>query len=139
MSIAPKQRWSGRPSSISSGEQDHPGAGAEHGHPVVRRDAIGVEQARRVEQPRHGGALAAGEHERVDTRRARRACGPDGSLAPSCSSMLLVCGERALEREDADRGAGAMGGTSPDRRTGRRARREFEPGHPPRRAHGSTL
>ena len=58
------------------GQQDHPGARAEHRHAVGRPGLDLVEQPARRQQVGHRRALAAGHDERVDARRGRRAGAP---------------------------------------------------------------
>ena len=71
------------------GQQDHPGAGAEHRHAVG--EALG--RAARtgpivVEQLRHRRRLAAGHHQRVDAGRARPGCAPRGARRRAPASAL---------------------------------------------------
>ena len=60
------------------GAQDHAGTGAEHGQPVDQASLEVVEEPARREQPRHRGALASGQHDRVETvevvRRSYQRC-----------------------------------------------------------------
>ena len=60
------------------------------GRPSARRVGQRVEQARRVEQQRHGGRLAAGHHQAVERRPGRRACAPRRTVAPS-SARAPTC------------------------------------------------
>ena len=124
MSIAPKLRWSGRPSSTSVAQQDHAGARAEHGQPVVEALGDRSNSPLVVEQLRHRRALAARQHERVDPVEVGRACAPDGVDDAELLRVAAVRGERALQGEHADdvgawRLRGGSGVTSPGRRSAR--------------------
>ena len=81
-------------------KQDHPRAGSEHRHAVG--DALGqrIEQARRLEQQRHRGRLAARHHERVDSREIRGIADLERMRA-EISQYVAVGGERTLECEHA--------------------------------------
>jgi hypothetical protein len=84
------------------GQQDHAGAGAEHGMPSSRRSASGSNRPLDVEQHRHRRALTAGQDEGVDPSRS---AGADLTRAGAeLSESSLVRGEGALQRQDADHG-----------------------------------
>ncbi len=98
------------------GAQDHPGARAEHRQPVDQSPLEFVEQPAGGEQPRHRGALTAGQHDRVEPLEiGRRTHHRRGGTELHQSLAMGV--EGALQREDADgqAGPGSAGVTSPDR------------------------
>ncbi len=84
-------------------QQDHPGAGAEHGQAGPDPLPDRLEQARAFEEHGHRGRLTAGDHERVDRSQLLGGADLDGRGA-QLREDRRVGGEGPLEREDADGG-----------------------------------
>ena len=88
------------------GEQDHPGARAEHGHPVVETGGDRVEKSRRAQQVGHRRRFPAGHHEGVDPLELPRGADLD-SVHAERTQALNVGGECSLQGEYADVHLGA--------------------------------
>ncbi len=98
------------------GAQDHAGTRAEHREPVDETSLEFVEQPAGGEQPGHRGALAAGQHDRIEPVEVGRRAHHRGVDAESFEPLAMEV-ERALQGEYADdqTGPGGAGLTSPDR------------------------
>jgi hypothetical protein len=82
-----------------------PGAGAEHGEAVDQATLEFVEEPAGGEQPRHRGALAAGQHDGVEPVEIGRGPHQRRCRAELFQTLPMEV-EGALEREHTDREAG---------------------------------
>ena len=113
MSMAPRQRWSGRPSRTSRASRIIPAQVPKAGSPAARRSRERLGQARRVEQLRHGGGLAAGHDEGVDVGELVGRADLDRRRRRSAREGASACGDRSAPWRASDGRPSVDGGRSP--------------------------
>ena len=105
----PEAQLVGAPIEHLGGQQDHSRTCAEHRQAVAEHRLDLVEQPGGLQQPRHGRAFAARDHERVDAGEIARLANLSGRRTSGLEGALMG-DERALQCEHTDEPIGPANG-----------------------------